>query len=103
MDWLFVLTTFSSFVLVTRGLGCPGLKQLSATADWVKEREFKKLFVIFPELPCAEWCGILDAIPTAKWYGAEPDSDTPMWVDKSGGKAIEPSLVWWLARFDGHN
>ena len=84
-------------------LGYPGLKQLPAIADWVKEREFKKLFMIFPELPCAEWYGILDAIPTAKWYGAEPDSDTPMWVDKSGGKAIEPSLVWWLARFDGHN
>ena len=76
---------------------------MNDVAEWLNERECVRAYVVFPELPCTEWCSVIDAIDTAKWHGATAGHNNPMWIDREGRTTTKPSVTWWIARFDGHD
>ncbi|MEO1659332.1 MAG: hypothetical protein AAFR65_16635, partial [Pseudomonadota bacterium] len=53
------------------------------------QREFKTIFLIFPEIVCARWHSIIDAIEAARWFGAPPNNCElpPMWIDAPNQRA----------------
>ena len=85
-------------------MGYPGYNQMDCVAEFLAAREYKIAFVVFPEIRCARWYPIIDALEEARWFGLPPNSNDlpPLWVDQRGRKCTDPHLTWWIARFEGY-
>jgi len=75
------------------------LERMDDLLKKLKQREYKTVYAIIPDLRCEEWLKDLEDLG-AKWYGISPGDDEKMWQDGLGNKIENQSITWWIARFD---
>ena len=80
-------------------VGFPGLDQMEKVVAFIKEKKYRSLVLVIPDLTCTSWYNNLDQIEYARWYGAPPNHDIAFWIDHKNRPTIQPGLTWWLIRF----
>mmetsp|Transcript_5998 Transcript_5998/g.8978 ORF Transcript_5998/g.8978 Transcript_5998/m.8978 type:complete len:215 (+) Transcript_5998:1962-2606(+) len=66
----------------------------------LKERKFKTVYAVLPELRCEDWMDEIEKLPSSVWYGVDPEDKAKVWQDEAGRKIFGQQITWWLIRFD---
>jgi hypothetical protein len=84
-------------------VGYPGIVNMDAVVNKLREGKFRVAYVIFPELECEAWYRKLDKLHGADWHGCEPAAKVSFWVDELGNRCGTSLLCWWVIKVVGRS